>query len=131
MTIGDVSKKYDITIETLRYYERIELIPKIKRSKGGIREYSTYDCEWIYFVKCMRDSGMPIEALIKYVSLFNEGDSTRNIRKEMLIEQKTAIYKKMDALQEIADKLDRKIERYDQEMAQYEANLEKSVHVYG
>ena len=76
MTITEVSKKYDLSQDTLRYYERIGLIPTVNRNKSGIRDYTDEDCKWVEFIKCMRGAGLPIEVLIEYVALFQEGEST-------------------------------------------------------
>lgn len=70
MTISEVSKKYDITADTLRYYERIGLIPPVPRTKSGLRDYDESSCNWVNFIKCMRSAGLQIEALIEYVKLF-------------------------------------------------------------
>ena len=76
MTIAEVSKKYDISADTLRYYERIGLIPPVNRSRSGIRDYTEEDCRWVEFAKCMRGAGLQVEALIEYVALFQQGDET-------------------------------------------------------
>ena len=73
MKIAEVSKLLDISADTLRYYERIGLIPKIHRDKSGNRDYTELNCKWIKFIKCMRNAGMPIEILIEYVTLLQEG----------------------------------------------------------
>ena len=67
MTIAEVSRKYDISPDTLRYYERIGLIPPVPRSRSGIRDYDEESCGWIELMKCMRGAGVQIEALIEYV----------------------------------------------------------------
>ena len=85
MTIAEVSKKYDISADTLRYYERIGLLPPIPRTKSGIRDYDEDSCRWIELMKCMRSAGVQIEALIEYVALFQQGDSTLEARKNLLI----------------------------------------------
>ncbi len=54
MTISEVSKKYDITADTLRYYERIGLIPPVPRTKSGLRDYDESSCNWVNFIKCMK-----------------------------------------------------------------------------
>ena len=72
MTITEVSKKYDLSQDTLRYYERIGLLPAVNRNKSGIRDYTDEDCKWVEFIKCMRGAGLPIEVLIEYVALFQE-----------------------------------------------------------
>ena len=70
MTIGEVSNKYKITTDTLRYYERIGLIPPVPRKKNGIRDYDETACGWVSFIKCMRNAGVQIEALIELVGWF-------------------------------------------------------------
>ena len=85
MTIAEVSRQFDITPDTLRYYERIGLIPPVPRTKSGIRDYDQTSCSWIEFIKCMRAAGLQIEALIEYVALFQQGDSTIGTRKALLL----------------------------------------------
>jgi DNA-binding transcriptional MerR regulator len=85
MTISEVSKKFGLSADTLRYYERSGLIPKVGRTAGGIRNYSESDCGWIDFIKCMRSAGVQVAALTRYVSLFRQGDSTSEERKEFFV----------------------------------------------
>ena len=99
MTITEVSKKLDISQDTLRYYERIGLIPTVNRTKGGIRDYSEDDCKWVEFIKCMRSAGLPIEVLIEYVNLFQQGDETIQARKEIFIEQRRQLAEKIEEMQ--------------------------------
>ena len=74
MTIAQVSQKYGVSADTLRYYERIGLLPPVGRTKSGIRDYTEEDCNWVNFIKCMRGAGLPVETLIEYVGLFGQGD---------------------------------------------------------
>ena len=113
MTITEVSKLYDITPDTLRYYERIGLIPKIHRNKNGIRDYTQEDCNWVEFIKCMRNAGLPIETLIDYVTMFQQGDSTIDARKELLTEQRKVLEKKIKDMNETLGRLNHKIELYE------------------
>ena len=113
MTITEVSKLYDITRDTLRYYERIGLIPKIHRNKNGIRDYTQEDCNWVEFIKCMRNAGLPIETLIDYVTMFQQGDSTIDARKELLTEQRKVLEKKIKDMNETLWRLNHKIELYE------------------
>ena len=113
MTITEVSKLYDITPDTLRYYERIGLIPKIHRNKNGIRDYTQEDCNWVEFIKCMRNAGLPIETLIDYVTTFQQGDSTIDARKELLTEQRKVLEKKIKDMNETLGRLNHKIELYE------------------
>ena len=87
MTIAQASQKYGITADTLRYYERIGLLPPVRRV-NGIRDYSEADCGWIEFIRCMRGAGVQVEALIEYVALFQQGEATSQARKQILIEQR-------------------------------------------
>lgn len=113
MTISEVSKKYDISQDTLRYYERIGLIPPVNKTPSGNRDYTEESCAWIELAKCMRSAGVPIEALIEYCALTQQGDSTIKARKEILLEERSKILKKMVDMQQTLDRLNYKIERYD------------------
>ena len=91
MTITEVSKRYDLSADTLRYYERIGLIPPVNRNKSGIRDFTEEDCKWVEFIKCMRGAGLSIEVLTEYVQLFQQGNSTIKARKQLLVEQRSQL----------------------------------------
>lgn len=93
MRIAEVAEKYDISADTLRYYERIG------------------------FVKCMRGANVSIEALIEYMQLLDEGDATLEARKQILIEQREAARERLARVQEGLDRLDYKIAHYDELLA--------------
>ena len=114
MTIAEVSKKYELSADTLRYYERIGLVPPVPRNKSGIRDCDTESCQWVELMKCMRSAGVQIEALIEYVALFQQGDETIGARKALLIEQRDQLVERMAEMQRSLDRLNDKIERYDQ-----------------
>ncbi len=123
MTIAEVSKQYDISPDTLRYYERIGLIPPVPRSKNGIRNYDQNSCRWIELMKCMRKAGVQIDALIEYVTLFQQGDDTAEARKAILIEQREQLLKRMADMQASLERLNEKIERYEQVIIPAERKL--------
>ena len=123
MTITEVSKKYGLSADTLRYYERIGLIPKINRNKRGVRDFTEEDCRWVEFIKCMRGSGLSIESLIEYVKLFQEGNSTINARKEILIKQRNQLADRIKEMQSTLDRLDKKIDGYEEKMLAKEEEL--------
>lgn len=123
MTIADVARKYDLTADTLRYYERIGLIPGVSRTSGGIRDYSDEDCRWIAFIKCMRGAGLPVEILIEYVRLFHLGDATAEARKALLTEQRARLAERIADMQATLERLDRKIERYEKTLVPIENEL--------
>lgn len=118
MTISEVSKKYDITPDTLRYYERIGLIPPVPRNKSGLRDYDEESCRWIEFIKCMRSAGLPIEALIEYVALFRQGDETIDKRRSLLVRQREILTEKLNNMQETIKRLDNKITIYEKAIAE-------------
>lgn len=125
MTITEVSKKFDLSQDTLRYYERIGLIPIVNRNKSGIRDYTEEDCKWIEFIKCMRGAGLPIEVLIEYVTLFQHGDATTQARKELLIEQRKQLTARMEEIKKTLEILDYKIESYENSVARKEKELKR------
>lgn len=131
MTIAEVSKKYDISADTLRYYERIGLLPPVPRNKSGIRNYDEESCGWIELMKCMRAAGVQIEALIEYVALFRRGDETLDARKAILIEQRAQLAARMADMQRSLDRLDYKISMYEQGLMRVEKRLQKQQEARG
>ncbi|MCI9037652.1 MAG: MerR family transcriptional regulator [Oscillospiraceae bacterium] len=124
MTIAEVSRKYGVTADTLRYYERIGLLPPVPRTKGGIRDYDEDSCRWIELMKCMRSAGVQIEALTAYVALFRQGESTVEQRKAILVEQRDQMVARMAEMQRSLDRLNSKIAGYDQGLRQRERELQ-------
>ncbi len=112
MTISEVAKKYEMTPEGLRYYERIGLLPPVNRNKNGLRDYTEEDCGWIEFIKCMRGAGLPIEVLIEYVQLFKD-ESTLEARRAILEEQYEKLLTKIAEMQTVANRLKGKLKYYD------------------
>ena len=110
MTIKEVSEKYDLTNDTLRYYEKVWLIGPIKKNKSGIRDYTEEDLKRIEFVKCMRSAGLSIEVLKEYIDLFAKGKKTEKERKELLKRERENLRKKIEKMQEAYDHLNYKID---------------------
>lgn len=125
MTITEVSQKYDMPQDTLRYYERIGLIPRVNRNKSKIRDYTEEDCKWVEFIKCMRGAGLPIEVLIEYVGLFQQGDETIEARKELFMEQRNQIIARMEDMRKTLERLDYKIASYEQAVVEKEKALRR------
>lgn len=114
MTISEVSAKYGLTADTLRYYERIGLIPPVPRSQSGNRDYDDDACGWIELMKCFRNAGVQIEALTEYVSLYRQGDGTAQARRDILLDQREKLAARIEAMQASLDRLDKKIAYYDE-----------------
>ena len=125
MTIAEVSRKYDISADTLRSSEHIGLIPPVPRTRGGLRDYGEESCGWIQLMKCMRAAGVQIEALIEYVDLFQQGDATLDARKALLVEQRDQLVSRMAEMQASLDLLNQKIARYEQGMMTAEQQLRR------
>ncbi len=123
MKIAEVSEKYGLSVDTLRYYERVGLIPPVHRNEGGIRDYDELDLQRVDFIKCMRGAGLPVEVLIDYMGLVQQGDKTIDARKEMLIEQRDLLVAKMEEMQKTLDRLDYKIEVYEKALVKKEKQM--------
>lgn len=124
MTIKEVSEKYDISADTIRYYERIGLLPPIPRKSNGIRDFDEVSCNWIEFVKCMRSAGVEIEALIDYIKLFYQ-EGTAEARKEILKEQRDRLQKKIDVMNLVIEHLNKKVDRYEEIIIPAEKKLKE------
>ena len=112
MTIKEVSEKYHISQDTLRYYERIGMIPAVSRTAGGIRDYQEKDLNWVELAICMRSAGLPIEAMIEYVKLYQMGDSTFAARLQLLQEQRENLLEQRKQIDATLDRLNYKIAQY-------------------
>lgn len=113
MTIKEVCTKYSLTPDTLRYYERVGVIPKVTRTAGGIRDYSEADVRWVENAICMRNAGVTVEMIIEYVRLYQLGDETIGDRCELLKEAREEIEVMKQKYEEALKRLDYKIARYE------------------
>lgn len=114
MTIREVCEKYSISADTLRYYERVGVIPEVHRTPGGIRDYTDGDLEWVQNAICFRDAGMPVEMLREYVELYRQGDETFAARCALLKEVRADILETKKKYELALEKLDYKIRRYEE-----------------
>ena len=123
LTIQEFAKSSGLTVHTLRYYERIGLIPPVHRTDSGIRDYNELDLRRVEFIKCMRSAGLPVEVLIEYVGLVQQGDRTIAARKEILKEQRSLLAARMGEMQKTLDILDHKIEVYEKAVLKNEKKM--------
>lgn len=112
MTIKEVSEKFNLSQDTLRFYEKKGLIGLVKKTSGGIRNYEENDLKRIEFIKCMRSAEIPVDVLKKYIDLYDIGESTFNERKQLLEEQKNILEEKIKDMQDAYNKLTVKIDLY-------------------
>lgn len=113
MTIKEVSEKYGISQDTLRYYERVGMIPPVTRTPSGIRNYTDEDVKWVELAICMRSAGLPVEVMIEYLKLFQQGDETIPARLDLLTEQREVLLEQKKQIEQTLDRLNYKIARYE------------------
>lgn len=123
MRISKVSELAGVSADTLRYYEKIGLIPTVTRSNNGIRDYQDIDIKRIEFIKCMRRAGLPVKALIEYIELVQQGNQTIELRKEILKTHREQFISKIKELQETLDLINYKIQVYEEAVLKREVEI--------
>lgn len=113
LTITQVSKKYQIKADTLRYYERIGLLPKVPRAANGNRYYTEGMQGWLEMIICLRHSGVSVETLVDYAELLQQGDQTLQAREDLLKEQLALLEEKRHDLDRSINRLKHKISLYE------------------
>lgn len=113
MTIREVCDKYHISPDTLRYYERVGIIPAVNRTKSGIRDYTEQDLSSVENAICMRSAGVPVEMVVRYVELCQQGDGTFAARRDLLKEVRRELLAQIEKCQKELERLEYKIERYE------------------
>jgi len=123
MNIKKVSELSGVSADTIRYYERIGLIPPVKRTANGIRDFDEEDLRWIVFSRQMRNAGLSIESMVNYINLFQVGDETVPVRKEIIAAQIKMLKEKASELDTAIDRLEFKLANYDEHMIPAENSL--------
>lgn len=113
MTIREVAAKTNMSTDTLRYYERIGLLPPVPRNAAGIRNYDEYFVNFINFIKKLKASGMSLEHIIDYIRLAEMGDATIQERKKLLAEARETLLEKINSLQLVAELADYQLRNYE------------------
>ncbi|UUU21760.1 MerR family transcriptional regulator [Streptomyces sp. DSM 40750] len=111
-TISEVVVLTGLTAHTLRWYERIGLMPHIDRSHTGQRRYRNRDLDWLDLVGKLRLTGMPVADMVRYAELVREGDHTYSERFELLKSTRQDVLSRIAELQDTLNVLDRKINFY-------------------
>lgn len=113
MTIKEVAKKTGVSADTLRYYERIGLLPAVPRKPNGIRDYDEFFIDWIAFIQDLKSVGMSLEAILDYISLAKLGEVSRKERKQLLVEVQHILLNKIKVLHTMVEKNNYHLEHYD------------------
>lgn len=113
MTIREIAAKTNMSTDTLRYYERIGLLPPVPRNAAGIRNYDEYFVNFINFIKKLKASGISLEHIIDYIRLAEMGDATIQERKKLLAEARETLLDKINSLQLFAELADYQLRNYE------------------
>lgn len=113
MTIKQVCDRFGLTQDTLRYYEKTGVIPKVSRTAGGVRDYDETAIGWVENAVCMRSAGVPVESIIEYVRLYQAGNETFKARRDLLRSVQEKLLEQRRLLDITIDRLAFKIRRYD------------------
>ncbi|MBO0475356.1 hypothetical protein IGL98_000348 [Enterococcus sp. DIV0840] len=121
MNSKEAAEMFDLTTDTVRYYERVGVIPPIKRDKNGYRVYTTRDLNWIYLAKSLRQAGVSIESLIEFATLSQLGGNVEDAQKQILHDQLQEITDKLEKMTKTRDLLQYKIDTYDEHIAKFKS----------
>ena len=113
LTIKQVCQRYGLTQDTLRYYEKIGVIPPVHRSASGIRDYDEHDLGWVENAVCLRNAGVPVESIAEYVKLYQAGDETFAARRDLLSHVLADLTEQRSQLDAAIQKLTYKVSRYE------------------
>ena len=123
MNIKKAAEMFDLSVDALRYYERVGVVPPVHRNESGYRDYTTNDLNWTYLAKNLRNAGLSIESLIEFAQLaqLRETENVEKAQKQILSDQLEELDKKLAEMQEVRDLLIYKIETYDDHIAKFKA----------
>ncbi|MGT2710905.1 MerR family transcriptional regulator [Streptococcus oriscaviae] len=127
MNIKQASLATGLSADTIRYYERIGLLPPIERTDSGIRKFSDKDIAILEFIHCFRAAGMSIDSLTSYMNLIPAGDKTLLTRQRILQEEKNRLIEEKSKIEQALKRLEQKLADYETSLAQFEERLFKEV----
>ena len=120
-SIQDVSRKTGLSTHTLRYYEKEGLISGVERSQGGFRQYTDEDLEKLGLICCLKNTGMSIQEIARFVQLTREGEHTLEERVELLKEHRNRVLKRMEEMQKHLEKVTWKLNFFSEKLREYQA----------
>ena len=115
--IKEAAEKLNVSIHTLRYYDKEGLTPFIKKDENGVRKYTEEDLEWIRLLISLRDIDMPISNIREYINLFLQGDKTIEQRRELMIRYRDYVRKKVQGIMSNLELASKKLFQYDEAIA--------------
>ncbi len=111
-TIKQAAEKMKLTSYTLRYYDKEGLLPFVERDNAGNTLFSENDIEWLGLICCLKNTGMPIKQIRRFIQNALEGDHTIESRVEMLLEHRNSVLRQMEDLNKNLEKINYKINYY-------------------
>ena len=124
-TIQDVSKKTGLSAHTLRYYEKEGLLSHVERTTGGFRQYTDEDMEALGLICCLKNTGMSLQEITRFVSLTHEGDQTLRERVELLRGHRENVIARMEEMQKYLEKVTWKLNFFSEKLRAYEAREDR------
>ncbi|EAD7630300.1 MerR family transcriptional regulator [Listeria monocytogenes] len=123
MNIKQAADMFGLTVDTLRYYERVGVIPPVHRNESGYRDYKTSELNWVYLVKNLRNAGLSVESLIEFATLaqLRETQNVEAAQKQVLVDQLKELDEKLAEMKKVRELLVYKIDSYDSHIAQFKA----------
>lgn len=113
-SIGDVSKMFNLSVSTLRYYDKEGLIPYIERTEAGIRSFDDKALDAINVIECLKKSGLQIKEIKQFMDWCEEGDTTLENRKQLFYDRKRSVQKEIQNLEKVLDMLEYKCWYYEE-----------------
>ncbi|MGN1329252.1 MAG: MerR family transcriptional regulator [Eubacterium sp.] len=99
-TVGEIAKQLDITPSTIRYYDKEGLLPFVERSNGGIRVFKDEDYEWLKIIICLKNTGMKLSDIKRFIEMAMEGDETIDERLDLILTQKAIVKSQIEELED-------------------------------
>ena len=124
-TIHEACKRTGLTAHTLRYYEKEKLLPNVSRSAGGFRQYTDEDMESLAMICCLKNTGMSLQDIARFMELAREGDQTLRERCELLKRHRESVLARMEEMQRYLDKVTGKVDYFTEKLREFEKNQSK------
>ena len=121
-SIHEVCERTGLSAHTLRYYEKEKLLPNVRRSPGGFRQYTEEDMEALGMICCLKNTGMSLQDISRFMTLAREGDQTLRERCELLKKHRDTVIARMEEMQRHLEKVTWKVQYFTQRLADYENN---------
>ena len=119
-SIHEVCERTGLTAHTLRYYEKEKLLPNVSRSAGGFRQYSEEDMEALGMICCLKNTGMSLQDIARFMALAREGDQTLRERCELLKKHRDNVIARMEEMQRHLEKVTWKVDHFTEKLEEYE-----------